>query len=527
MGWKPGEKESEQVKDKVFYLTADQEGDRIRGSFCLPKKSSGARYLLGLSFDGEISGDSWEPVSCDKEASPFLTVVMRTQGVRPAELTDALLCLAAQEDEDFEVILVGHNVSAEVEPGLRKVLEEIGPLLGARLSYQRVDGGTRVAPLQWGFRKALGEYVAVLDDDDLVTQHWVAVFHELSKKNSGQILHSYTVAQPWSVCGKESRGDWCGLQPDGPMEALYCSEYNPAKQMIQNACPLMSLAFPRFAFRDIGITFDDALTTVEDWDFLMRTYALCGVATEPLVTAVYRHWTNAATSHTVHSSDEWNANYARVIERINASPYLLDQGGVEAVRRAIVGDPVPQPTLVPEVVVDKGEILGAFVAFAGSVPDGATIIDEMRRLYDDLPSNTTGVFRWIADDEEGGSSIRPEEHPLVTSLAYSPGRKGGCVLGQFELEVAGTDGKTYRLDFSNLSRCNGLQVDCNHIVFLKGVPYVLFELPKPLYLKEVHGRFELKGEIPDFYIDQVVRGNFELKAGRARRWLRRRLGLGD
>lgn len=518
------------MDDNTFYLTVDQECDRIHGSFCLPKNTAGARYLLGLSSFGKPDATtSYDRGSCGGGGtSPFLTVVMRTQGARPAELIDALLCLAAQDDEDFEVILVGHNVPAEAQPQLQGVLGEIEPLLECRLFYRHVDGGTRVAPLQFGFGLARGEYVAVLDDDDLVTQCWVSTFHALARRSPGQILHSYTVAQPWSIQKGESCGDWYALKADGPMEALYCSDYNPAQQLIQNACPLMSLAFPRFAFWEIGITFDDALTTVEDWDFLMRTCSLCGVATEPVVTAVYRHWTNAPTSHTVHSSDEWNGNYSTVIERLNASPYLLDEGGVEAVRRAIAGNPITQPLPAPEVVVDEGGVVGAFVAFAGSIPSDEALVDEICRLYDDRLPDMEGVSRWIADGAtRERSCIRAEEAPVISSLAYVPRRKGGCVLGQFELEIVGLDGEAHTLDFSHLSGCNGLQVDCNHIVFLKDEPYVLFELPRPLRLKEACANFVLQEDVPGYYIDQVTRSGLGLKLGRARRWFHRKLRLGD
>ena len=43
----------------------------------------------------------------DPAPRPFLSVITRTQGRRPDRLREMLLSLAAQTDEDFELLLVG------------------------------------------------------------------------------------------------------------------------------------------------------------------------------------------------------------------------------------------------------------------------------------------------------------------------------------------------------------------------------------------------------------------------------------
>ena len=56
-----------------------------------------------------------------KENSPFLSVIIRTQGKREQGLREALLCLQAQECQDFEILLIAHK--ADEEHG--KLIEEI------------------------------------------------------------------------------------------------------------------------------------------------------------------------------------------------------------------------------------------------------------------------------------------------------------------------------------------------------------------------------------------------------------------
>ena len=45
--------------------------------------------------------------------APFLSVVMRTQGKRIEMLREAVLCLWAQTCQDFEVLIMGHNLDGE------------------------------------------------------------------------------------------------------------------------------------------------------------------------------------------------------------------------------------------------------------------------------------------------------------------------------------------------------------------------------------------------------------------------------
>ena len=45
-----------------------------------------------------------------QKAVPFLSVVMRTQGRRPFSLEESLTGLLAQTVDDFEILVMAHNV---------------------------------------------------------------------------------------------------------------------------------------------------------------------------------------------------------------------------------------------------------------------------------------------------------------------------------------------------------------------------------------------------------------------------------
>ena len=142
------------------------------------------RYLPIIRGDGEGGGGE----------RPFLSVIIRTQGRRPEELREALTCLNAQSDPDFEVLLIGHKLDAEGDKLVSAILGEQAQPFRDKIRFLRLDSGTRATPLNFGFAHARGSYVSFFDDDDLVFENWVEKFHEAAEEHSGAILHAYVVS---------------------------------------------------------------------------------------------------------------------------------------------------------------------------------------------------------------------------------------------------------------------------------------------------------------------------------------------
>ena len=105
------------------------------------------RAYAPLSTTQALDGDGTTP-------APFLSVLMRTQGTRPATLQEALLSLAAQTVQDFEVLLLAHNVPRESLTHLRYLADVFGEDFGRRVTVIPVDGGGRTRPLTVGVERA-------------------------------------------------------------------------------------------------------------------------------------------------------------------------------------------------------------------------------------------------------------------------------------------------------------------------------------------------------------------------------------
>ncbi|WP_426688358.1 methyltransferase domain-containing protein [Rhodanobacter ginsengiterrae] len=261
-----------------------------------------------------------------EEKQPFLTVVTRTQGSRIDTLREVLLCLSAQTCQDFEVCVIGHDLDLERQLAVERVIADLHASMRERVRLVRVDGGTRATPLNTGFDYALGQYVAVLDDDDLVFGHWVETFHELAKKNCGQLLRLVAVAQHWDKVDMPDGG--LASRAVGGMQAIYPEHFDLVAHLVENRSPLHSLAFPRSLFSDLKFRFDNALTTAEDWDFIIRVAPVAGVATSTNVGCIYRLWKTQETSFTTHSDLEWRANYFYTLRKLDKVPLLMPAGSV-------------------------------------------------------------------------------------------------------------------------------------------------------------------------------------------------------
>ena len=188
-----------------------------------------------------------------------------------------------------------------------------------------------VAPINDALVHIRGRYFAVLDDDDFVLGHWVETFRNLADGNPGALLRATSTRQDFEMLQSEDGGrepratTW--FKMDWP------TAYDPLTHLYTNYTPFMSMAFPASAVRDLGLRFNESLSTTEDWDFANRIASLTGVACSAEVTAIYRWWTTSESSTFVHPKDEWIANRQRVIENLDSKPLLLPPGSVTSINK--------------------------------------------------------------------------------------------------------------------------------------------------------------------------------------------------
>jgi len=251
---------------------------------------------------------------------PFLSIVTRTQGTRLHALVEVFTCLAGQTNTDFEVLVLGHRLDRHRQAAVERVIEDNPAWLRNKVRLLRVDTGNRTRPLNAGFAAARGCYIAVLDDDDLPFANWVETFGELARSAPGRLLRSLPVRQEVRnvhVLGQPA------IRAEGKLDKNYPPSFDLFEHLRLNQSPPVCVAFPRGVFHDLKITFDEELTTTEDWDYILRVASLVGAESSPRVTSLYRWWVSDESSRTQHDSEEWDRNYIRILNRLDRSPLVL------------------------------------------------------------------------------------------------------------------------------------------------------------------------------------------------------------
>lgn len=271
-----------------------------------------------------------------REHDTFLSVVIRTQAKRWEQLQDALLCLNAQTDQDFELLLMLHEVDAETERRIRELVDLYPSAFASRVRLIAVRGGGRTRPLAASLEHIRGEYVAFYDDDDLLMADWVEAFHQGARRAPGQVIRSNVAVQ--ANRAEEWTDGSRGQRTVGLATAEYLRGFDLLEHLERNHSPFMGLAFPSSFFLQWGERFDEELPVCEDWDVLMRAAKLVGVTSVPELTAIYRQWDDVATSYTRHDEEEWRAAEARIRNRLDASPALLSAGFVRRYLDALAAE---------------------------------------------------------------------------------------------------------------------------------------------------------------------------------------------
>ena len=275
------------------------------------------------------------PAGAAEVSRPFLSVLVRTQGtgLRQQTIRDTLVCLAAQSDLDFEVLVLAHRVGADERHALASTVDEFEPLLPGRLRVLEVTEPGRSTPLRVGAKAARGDYVAILDDDDTVLAHWVESFHDLARRaERPAVLRCRSVSQRMEILDRGVAGP--GYRAWTEWDAPWSSRFDAMEQLTDNHMPIHSYALPRAPLLGWGLTWDPALPVLEDWDLLMRAVNALGVVDGVEFTSIYRLWPTTVNSQASTDATQWAQVREGLLDRWDRLAWVVPSGTVRHALRA-------------------------------------------------------------------------------------------------------------------------------------------------------------------------------------------------
>jgi len=382
---------------------------------------------------------------------PFLTVIIRTMGTRILALREGLLCLNAQTDQDFEVLIVGHRIKDESLKSLRQLIAEEPESNRRKIRLLTCYEGKRAVPINLALKHARGEYFAIFDDDDILFDNWVEAYHEAAKKTPGAVLHQYCVSQEAKTI--ELLGKECITSTSG-FDAAYCDDFHAVRQLKYNNSPLMCVAFPMHLPR-MGYLFDETLDVCEDWDYLMRVTGVCGTAEAGrVVGAIYRRWENVINSSALFDQDYWRRTEQGIKARMDENTIVLPRQGAAELRELLERAEWRDKYFDTALYVDQGNGFDEY-----SVRKQTVQIKNERLLCEfDVKGMKPGCTqRWDPDD------------------------RGRIVLWNVKIIGADASGKGYQLP---VTATNGL-IDEKRFIFAEDDPQIMFDAPEDAELVRV------------------------------------------
>lgn len=254
------------------------------------------------------------------EARPFLSVLVRATTGRVDTLREALLSLASQTLDDFDVAVLIEDDGDEAR--VREVIGDQTPEFAARIRLVVRGDRTASAQLNDAARTAHGKYVSVVAADDFVFAHWVESFHRAAYHRFGQVVRGMALNQETVRVAARGRD---GLRGTSAPEALYEASFSLAEHLISAQSPLASLMFPATLWRDLGLEFEDDLDPAHDLGFVLRAAELCGVIDVRDVVAVVRRWQDDGQRP---ATDTPAAQRQRMLDELDSRPFLLGAGSV-------------------------------------------------------------------------------------------------------------------------------------------------------------------------------------------------------
>ncbi|MGN5595875.1 glycosyltransferase [Stutzerimonas nitrititolerans] len=187
----------------------------------------------------------------------FLFSIVMTTYNRPDLLRFALDSVNSQTLQDFEVILVNDHGE-----GVESLLVQYS----YSISYLR-QGRNRgpAAARNAAHRLARGRYVVYLDDDDIFLPDHLQTLADALQKHPGEVVYSDAL-----FVAERIEND---VRHSLKEERRYPHDnYSRERLSVDNYIPVNTFAWPRAVAAEVG-EFDETLSGLEDWDFLLRLAA--------------------------------------------------------------------------------------------------------------------------------------------------------------------------------------------------------------------------------------------------------------
>ena len=232
-----------------------------------------------------LSASLGQPQAFETQPAASVTLIVRTCD-RLDLLSEALRSVTAQQTPPSEVLVVNDGGT---DPTKR-----VHEVLPAAKVLQHADNRGRAAAANTGIAAASADWVAFLDDDDLLyPEHFTTLTSAVAAANV-RVVYSDAAVVRYRVKGAQEQdardgGGWTPLERRLP----YSRDFDAERLLVDNYIPFHTLLIQRDLLDQVG-PLDESFDSFEDWDLLVRLAQQCPFHHLRRVTCEYRQFEGSA-----------------------------------------------------------------------------------------------------------------------------------------------------------------------------------------------------------------------------------------
>jgi glycosyltransferase involved in cell wall biosynthesis len=208
-----------------------------------------------------------------KENRCKVTIIMRTYN-RDEELRESIASVLNQTFQDFELLVINNGGSDQIK-------YIIDSFKSPKIKYFRINAPHGLAnALNEGVVQARGEYIAYLDDDDIIYPTHLENLVKVLDNGKYKFAYSNTKV----IEGELEEGKFKA----NVIKEIFSKKFDKNSLLIRNYISIMSMMHSKSIFSEVGL-FEQDLDYAEDWELWLRCALRYAFFNMDKITAEYRY----------------------------------------------------------------------------------------------------------------------------------------------------------------------------------------------------------------------------------------------